>query len=355
MLSAEVLEKAREELFGAKGGITLLEESATSERFLSVRRACERNLRKLLNIPSRYKVIFANGAGVTQFSAIPLNLLSDRKRADYIVTGQYSNLAYHEAKKYGDITMVASSAGANPIHSVVPRLSSSDFRPDADYVHICYNNTIYGTKFDTVPDTGHIPLVADMTSSLLSEPTDVTKFGMIYADAGPNIAPAALTVIIIREDLLGQAREDTPSMLNYKNLAEGGGVYDTTAIYGMYMANLTFEWIRSVGGLEEMKRRNERKASQLYDFLDGGQEYYTGQASKSFRSMTNVVFTTGSPRLDEKFVKEAAAEGLVGLAGHPSIGGMRASLYNAMPYEGVERLIAFMQRFMEENPKFLDI
>lgn len=351
MMPAEVKEKANRELFGSDGRISVLEMSTDSKEVVALKKKCESNLRKLLSIPSGYKVIFAEGAGTCQFSAIPLNLLTDSKRADYIVTGQFSNHAYHEAKKYGDVTIAASSAGATPIFSAIPKVSASDFRPDTDYVHICYNNTIYGTKFDGPPDTGHIPLVADMTSCLLTEPVEISKFGMIYADAGPNIAPAALTVIIAREDLIGSARADTPASMNYKILAEGKGVYNQTAVWGIYMANLMLEWLISIGGLEETKRRNERKASRLYDFLDG-QEYYTAPANKNCRSVTNVVFTTGNPALDAKFIEDAEKEGLFGLKGHTSIGGMRASLYNAVPYDAVEKLVRFMNRFINENPKF---
>ena len=353
MMPAEVKRRAREELFGDADGISLLEMSADSEPVRKVREDCESNLRKLLSIPSNYIVLFIDGAGINQFSAIPLNLLSDGKKADYIITGQYSSLAYQEAKKYGDVIIAASSAGSLPIFSSIPALKPSDFRPDTDYAHICFNNTIYGTKYDKIPDTGHIPLIADMTSSLLSEPVDVSKFAMIYADAGPNIAPAPFTVVIIREDIIADSRSDIPSSLNYRVLANGGH-YASTSIYNMYMANLCFEWLLSIGGLEEIKRRNERKASKLYDFLDGN-DYYTPPANGRFRSMTNVVFTTGVPKLDMKFIEDAAAEGLVGLEGHPSLGGLRASLYNAMPIEGVEKLVNFMKRFMGENSKFKDL
>ena len=350
MLPAEVKRRAKEELFGDENGVSLLEMSSNSEFILNIREACESNLRKLLAVPSNYKIIFMDGAGINQFSAIPLNLLSDRKKADYIITGQFSSLAYQEAKKYGDVVIAATTGGANPIFSSIPSLKPSDFRPDTDYAHICYNNTIYGTKYDKVPDTGHIPLVADMTSSLLSEPVDVSKFAMIYADAGPNVAPAPFTVVIIREDIIADKRDDIPSCLNYRVLSNGG-LYTSSAIYNMYMANLTFEWLLSIGGLEEIKRRNERKASKLYDFLDSN-HYYTAPANGRFRSMTNVVFMTGVPKLDMKFIEDAAAEGLIGLEGHPSLGGLRASLYNAMPYEGVEKLVSFMSSFAKSNPKF---
>ena len=339
MLPDEVKRIAARELFGDGEGISLLEMSADSPEVKGIRAECESNLRKLLSIPSSYKVIFMDGAGINQFSAIPLNLFSDGKKADYIITGQFSNLAQQEARKYGDAIIAASSGGSTHVFTSIPSLQPNDFRPDTDYAYICFNNTIYGTKYDKIPDTGHIPLVADMTSSLLSEPIDVSKFTMIFADAGPNIAPAPMTVVIIREDAISEARPDIPPSMSYKVLAEGG-IYESTSIYNMYMANLCFKWLLSIGGLEEIKRRNERKASKLYDFLDGN-SYYTAPVSGRYRSLTNVRFTTGVSTLDDKFVKDAEREGLIGLAGHPSIGGLRASLYNAMPFEGVELLVDF--------------
>ena len=228
----------------------------------------------------------------------------------------------------------------------------SDFRPDADYVHICYNNSVYGTKFHYIPDTGNIPLVVDMTSCICSEPIDITKFGLIYADAQINIAPAGLSIVIVRNDLIGGARKDTPSILDYKRLLEDDGTSSSVPIWSIYIAKLVLEWIISVGGLEEMKRRNEKKASPIYDYLDGqGQSYYTSPVDKKCRSMMNVVFHLGDGELDKKFIKEAAEIGLINLAGHPSIGGICASRYNSMPYEGVERLLEFMKEFMKNNPK----
>jgi phosphoserine aminotransferase len=304
-----------------------------------------------MGIPSNYKVLFLQGGASTQFAAVPLNLLSDHKCADYILSGQFSTKAMQEAKKYGDIAVAASSAGATPSYSTIPKTEKSDFRPDADYVHICFNNTIYGTKFNYIPDTGNIPLVADISSCILSEPFDVTKFGLVYAGAQKNIAPAGLTVVIVREDLIGNARPDTPTMLNYKIMADSESMYNTPPCYCIYIAKLVFDWILSIGGLEEMKRRNERKASLLYDYLDS-QSYYTAPVDKSCRSMMNVVFVTGDQELDSKFASEAAKCGLKNLKGHRSVGGMRASIYNAMPYEGVEKLVAFMKKFAQENPKF---
>ena len=268
----------------------------------------------------------------------------------YRFSGQFSKKAAIEAKKYGDIAIAASSGGAIPTFSTVPETKRSDFRPDADYVHICYNNTIYGTKFPYIPDTGNIPLVADMSSCILSEPIDVTKFGLIYAGAQKNVAPAGVTIVIVREDLIGNARPDTPSMLDYKLMAENDSMYNTPPCWSIYIAKLVFDWILSIGGLEEMKRRNERKASVLYDYLDS-QSYYTAPVDKKCRSMMNVVFVTGDAELDKKFVKEAKEAGFVNLGGHRSVGGMRASIYNAMPTEGVEGLVEFMKRFAMNNPK----
>lgn len=351
MLPPEVLKKAQEEMlcYGDLG-MSVMEMSHRSPAFGEIIRSAESSLRKLMNIPSNYRVLFVQGGATTQFSAIPLNLLSEHKCADYIVSGQFSDRAMKEAKKYGDIVIAASSAGACPTYSTIPETEKSDFRPDADYVHICYNNTIYGTRYHYIPDTGNIPLVADVSSCILSEPLDVTKFGLLYASAQKNIAPAGLTVVIVREDLVGNAREDTPAMLNYKVLAESESIYNTPPCYSIYIAKLVFEWLLSIGGLEEIKRRNERKASLIYDYLDS-QSYYTSPVDKKCRSMMNIVFVTGDKELDAKFVKEAAENGLCNLAGHSSVGGMRASIYNAMPYDGVSRLVEFMKKFARENPK----
>ncbi len=356
MLPLPVLEKAQEQMLDYEGtGMSVMEMSHRSSAFQKIIDDAEAMLRTLMNIPSNYKVLFLQGGASTQFAAVPLNLLSEHKCADYIVSGQFSKKAYLEAKKYGDIVIAASSAGASPAFSAVPQTKRSDFRPDADYVHMCYNNTIYGTNFKEVPDTGGIPLVADMSSCILSEPVDVSKFGLIYAGAQKNVAPAGLTIVIVRDDLIGSARPDTPAMLDYKAMADNGSMYNTPPCYSIYMAKLVFEWILSIGGLEEMKRRNERKASVLYDYLDGSQRYYTAPVDKGCRSMMNVVFTTGDSELDKKFVAEAEAAGLKNLKGHRSVGGMRASIYNAMPYEGVVALVKFMKTFAAENPKIQDI
>ena len=281
-------------------------------------------------------------------------------KADYIVSGQFSGKAFKEAQKYGDAVCAATSAADN--FTYVPATTRESFRPDADYVHICFNNTIYGTKFNYIPDTGDseslfasasgdIPLVADMSSCILSEPVDVTKFGLIYAGAQKNMAPAGLTVVIVREDLIGNARPDTPAMLDYKLMADNDSMYNTPPCYSIYMAGLVYEWLlNDVGGLENMKAYNEKKCAILYDYLDA-QDYYIAPVKKECRSMMNVTFVTGDAELDKKFASEAAKEGLKSLKGHRSVGGMRASIYNAMPIEGVEKLVAFMKKFAAENPK----
>ncbi len=351
VLPLEVLERAQSEMLCyGESGMSVMEMSHRTPVFEDILHRAEDSLRKLMNIPANYKVLFLQGGASTQFAAVPLNLLSDRKCADYVVSGQFSKKAASEAKKYGDIVVAASSAGATPTFSTVPEVTKSDFRPDADYVHICFNNTIYGTKYHYIPETGNIPLVADMSSCILSEPIDVTKFGLIYAGAQKNVAPAGLTIVIVRSDLIGSARPDTPAMLDYALMAENDSMYNTPPCWGIYMAGLMFDHLLSLGGLEEMKRRNERKASLLYDYLDT-QTYYTATVDKKCRSMMNVVFVTGDVELDKKFCKEAAEAGLVNLKGHRSVGGMRASIYNSMPYEGVEKLVEFMKEFASRNPK----
>jgi phosphoserine aminotransferase len=279
---------------------------------------------------------------------VPLNLLNGSGKADYILSGQFSTKAYQEAQKYGDVKAVASSKDGN--FSYVPFTDRESFRKDADYVHICFNNTIYGTKFPYIPDTGDIPLVADMSSCIISEPIDVSKFGVIYAGAQKNMAPAGLTVVIVREDLLGKARENTPTMLDWKVQADNGSMYNTPPTYCIYVAKLVYEWILEIGGLEKMQERNAKKAKLLYDYLDS-QDYYKAPVEKNSRSMMNVTFVTGNPELDKKFAKEADAAGLKNLKGHRSVGGMRASIYNAMPEEGVVALVEFMKDFARKNAK----
>ena len=349
MLPLEVLEEAQKDLLDYKGcGMSVMEMSHRTPEFEEIIAGAESSLRRVMNIPDNYKVLFLQGGASTQFASVPFNLLTGSGKADYIVSGQFSKKAYQEAKKYGDIAVAASSAGDNFNH--VPATTRESFRPDADYVHICFNNTIYGTKFPYIPDTGDIPLVADMSSCICSEPVDVSKFGLIYAGAQKNVAPAGVTIVIVREDLLGHARPDTPAMFDYNLMAENGSMYNTPPCWCIYMARLVFDWILSIGGLDAMKERNQKKAAILYDYLDS-QDYYFAPVERESRSMMNVTFVTGDPDLDKKFASEAAKQGLKNLKGHRSVGGMRASIYNAMPIEGVEKLVSFMKVFAKENPK----
>ena len=349
MLPLQVLETCAKDMLDYNGsGMSVMEMSHRSPVYEEIIKDAEAKLRQLMNIPDNYKVLFLQGGASTQFAAVPLNLMNKNKKADYIVSGQFSGKAQKEATKYGDVAIAASSKEAN--FSYVPKTDRSSFRADADYVHICFNNTIYGTKFPYIPDTGDIPLVADMSSCIISEPVDVSKFGMIYAGAQKNMAPAGLTLVIIREDLMGNAREDIPVMLDYKTMADNDSMYNTPPCYCIYVAKLVYEWILGLGGLEEMKKLNEKKANLLYDYLDS-QDYYVAPVEKESRSMMNVTFVTGDADLDKKFAKEAEAQGLKNLKGHRSVGGMRASIYNAMPYEGVEKLVEFMKEFAKNNPK----
>ncbi len=349
MLPLSVLEKAASEMVNyGDSGMSVMEMSHRSPVYDAIITEAEKLLREVMNIPDNYKVLFLQGGASTQFAAVPLNLMNKNKKADYIVSGQFSGKAYKEAAKYGDVALAATSKDAN--FTFVPKTDKASFRPDADYVHICFNNTIYGTKFPYIPDTGDIPLVADMSSCILSEPVDVSRFGLIYAGAQKNMAPAGLTVVIVRDDLIGNARADIPTMLDYSVMAENNSMYNTPPCYCIYVAKLVYEWIISIGGLSKMKELNEKKAALLYDYLDS-QDYYIAPVEKECRSMMNVTFVTGDAELDKKFAKEADMAGLKNLKGHRSVGGMRASIYNAMPYEGVEALVEFMKDFAKKNPK----
>ena len=349
MLPKEVLERAASEMLDYGGsGTSVLEMSHRSPVYDEIIKGAERKFRALLNIPDNYKVLFLQGGASTQFAAVPLNLMNGSGKADYILSGQFSSKAYEEGKKYGDVVAVASSKDAG--FSYVPVVEKTAFRQDADYVHICFNNTIYGTKFPYIPDTGEIPLVADFSSCIASEPIDVSRFGLIYAGAQKNIAPAGLTVVIVREDLLGKARACTPTMLDYKVMADNDSMYNTPPCYCIYMLGLVCDWLEKQGGMSAMKAKNERKANLLYGYLDS-QDYYIAPVQKESRSMMNVTFVTGDAELDKAFVKAAEQEGLINLKGHRSVGGMRASIYNAMPYEGVEKLVDFMKKFAAEHPK----
>jgi len=349
MLPLPVLERAAKEMLCyGESGMSVMEMSHRSTVYEKIIGEAEALLRSVMKIPDNYKVLFLQGGASTQFAAVPLNLMNGSKKADYILSGQFSSKAYQEAQKYGDVRVAASSKEAN--FAYVPKTEKSDFRADADYVHICLNNTIYGTKYPVLPDTGGVELVADLSSCILSEPIDVTKFALIYAGAQKNMSAAGLTVVIVREDLLGKARAETPTMLDYKVMADNGSMYNTPPTYCIYIAKLVLEWIAGLGGLEEMKKRNEKKAKLIYDYLDS-QEYYLAPVRRDCRSMMNVTFLTGDTEWDKKFVKESTEAGLVNLKGHRSVGGMRASIYNAMPIEGVEKLVSFMKEFAEKNPK----
>ncbi len=349
MLPMPVLEKAASELvcYG-DSGMSVMEMSHRSPVYEEIIADAQAKLRTLMNIPDNYKVLFLQGGASTQFASVPLNLLNGSGKADYIVSGQFSKKAFDEAQKYGDVKAIASSKDKN--FTYIPQITREDIRPDADYVHVCFNNTIYGTKFNYIPDTGDIPLVADMSSCIISEPVDVSKFGVIYAGAQKNMAPAGLTVVIVREDLLGKSRPETPVMLDWKTMADNDSMYNTPPCYAIYMAKLVYEWILDMGGLEAMKAYNVKKAAVLYDYLDN-QDYYIAPVEKDYRSMMNVTFVTGDEALDKKFAKEADAAGIKNIKGHRSVGGMRASIYNAMPIEGVETLVKFMDDFAKNNPK----
>ncbi len=347
MLPEEVLKKAASEMLDYEGsGQSVMEMSHRSKVFESIIVAAEELLRDLMNIPENYKVLFLQGGASTQFAAIPLNFMNKSGKADYIISGQWAKKAFAEAQRYGDAVAVASSQ--DKTFSYIPKVSKEDFRPDADYVYICLNNTIYGTVYHELPDTGDIPLIADISSCFLSEPLDISKFAMVYGGAQKNIAPAGLTIAIIREDMLGNARDITPTMLNYSIHADNKSLYNTPPCYTIYICKLVLDWIKSIGGLEAMAERNRKKAKMLYDYLDNS-KMFKGTVVAEDRSLMNVPFVTDSDELNAKFVKEATEAGFVNLKGHRTVGGMRASIYNAMPIEGVEKLIAFMEKFEKEN------
>ena len=346
MLPEQVLKTAAAEMLDYNGsGQSVMEMSHRSPVYDAIIKEAEKDLREIMNIPDNYKVLFMQGGASTQFAAIPLNLMKNGK-ADYIVSGQFSGKAYEEAQKYGDAKLVATSKDRT--FAYIPEITPDMIREDADYVHVCYNNTIFGTKYPTVPNIGDKILVADMSSCIISEPVDVTKFGVIYAGAQKNMAPAGVTIVIIREDLLGYARPETPTMLNFKVIADNDSMYNTPPCYSIYVAGLVYKWIKDLGGLEAMEKINKEKAGMLYDFLDSS-KLFKATAEKKYRSMMNVTFVTGDEELDKKFCKEATAAGFVNLKGHRSVGGMRASIYNAMPMEGVEKLVEFMKNYEKEN------
>ena len=347
VLPEEVLIEAAAEMLDYKGtGMSVMEMSHRSKAYQAIIDEAEADLRELMNIPDNYKVLFLQGGASQQFAMIPMNLMKNGV-ADYIITGQWAKKAWQEAKLYGKANAIASSEDAT--YSYIPDCSDLPISEDADYVYICENNTIYGTKFHQLPNTKGKLLVSDVSSCFLSEPVDVSKYGLIYGGVQKNIGPAGVVIAIIREDLI---RDDvlpgTPTMLKYKIHADNGSMYNTPPAYGIYICGKVFKWLKAQGGLAAMKERNEKKAAVLYDFLDSS-KLFKGTVVKKDRSLMNVPFVTGDKDLDAKFVKEAEAAGFMNLKGHRSVGGMRASIYNAMPIEGVEKLVAFMKAFEEKN------
>ena len=347
MLPEDVLKKcAAEMLEYGTSGQSVMEMSHRSKEYQAIIDKTEADLRELMNIPDDYAVLFLQGGASSQFAMLPLNLMNKNKKADFVVTGQWAKKAYQEAARYGEAKVIASSA--DKTFSYIPKLDKSTFTPDADYFHICMNNTIYGTKWNTLPETGNVPLVADISSCMLSEPIDVKKFGVLYGGAQKNVAPAGLTIVIIRKDLIGNAMDITPTMFNYSTHYENGSMFNTPPCYTIYVAGLVLEWIKERGGLPAMQEYNVKKAKLLYDFLDNS-KLFKGTVVPEDRSLMNVPFITGNDELDAKFVAESKAAGFVNLKGHRSVGGMRASIYNAMPIEGVEKLVDFMGKFEKEN------
>lgn len=349
MLPLEVMEQAAEQLTNYNGcGMSVMEMSHRSAEFEEILHSAEKNLRDIMNIPDNYKVLFLQGGATLQFSMIPINLLRKSKKADYIITGAWAKKAYEEAQKFGEIKAVASSEASN--FTYIPEVKKEEFTPDADYVHITLNNTIYGTRYPYLPDTGDIPLVADLSSCILSDEVDVSKFGLIYAGAQKNIGPAGVVIVIIRDDLIGFAPKNTPIYLDYKIHVNNESMYNTPPTFGIYMAGEIFKHIQKLGGVPALEKINRQKAKKLYDYIDNS-ELYSCPVAVQDRSLMNVVFITGDETLDKKFTKESKAAGLHNLGGHRSIGGMRASIYNAMPMSGVDALIAFMKKFEAENSK----
>lgn len=347
VLPEEVLQEAADEMLDYRGtGMSVMEMSHRSKAYDTIIKEAEADLRELMNFPDNYKVLFLQGGASQQFAMIPMNLMKNRV-ADYIVTGQWAKKAYQEASLYGKANKIASSE--DKTFSYIPDCSDLPISEDADYVYICENNTIYGTKFKTLPNTKGKPLVADVSSCFLSEPVDVTKYGVIYGGVQKNIGPAGVVIVIIREDLITEdVLPGTPTMLRYKIHADADSLYNTPPAYGIYICGKVFKWLKKMGGLEAMKERNEKKAKILYDYLDES-ELFKGTVRKEDRSLMNVPFITGNEELDAKFVKEAKEAGFENLKGHRTVGGMRASIYNAMPIEGVEKLVEFMKKFEAEN------
>jgi phosphoserine aminotransferase len=349
VLPEEVLLSAQKDLLNYQGsGMSVMEMSHRSKVFDDIIVTAEAQLRKVMNIPDNYKVLFLQGGATLQFAMVPMNLMTVNGKADYIVSGNFSKKAAEEAAKYGKVQIAGTTKAEN--FSRVPRQDELLLDPEADYVHICYNNTIYGSVFDYIPETGNVPLVADLSSCIMSEPIDVSKFGVIYAGAQKNVAPAGLTIVIIREDLLERTpKEYTPLLMNYKILAENNSMYNTPPCWPIYICKLVLDWLLDMGGLEVIKKRNVEKASLIYEALDNSKLFKPAVSVKANRSLMNVTFRTGDDELDAKFVKEATARGMTNLKGHRAVGGMRASIYNAFPIEGVRTLVEFMKEFEAKN------
>lgn len=349
VLPEEVLREAAEEMMDYKGsGMSVMEMSHRSKTYETIINEAEADLRELLNIPDNYKVLFLQGGASQQFAMVPMNLFKNRV-GDYIITGMWAKKAYQEASLYGKANAVASSS--DKTFGYIPDVTDLPISEDADYVYICENNTIYGTKYKTLPNTKGKDLVADLSSCFLSEPVDVSKYGLIFAGAQKNVGPAGVVIAIIREDLVTEdVLPGTPTMLRYKTHVDTGSLYNTPPAYGIYICGKVFKWLKNLGGLEAMKEINEKKAALLYDFLDQS-KMFQGTVVKEDRSLMNVPFVTGDEELDALFVKESKAAGFENLKGHRSVGGMRASIYNAMPIEGVEKLVAFMKDFEEKHAK----
>lgn len=346
MMPLPVLEKAAAEMTNYGGsGMSVMEMSHRSKYYDDIINGAQDVLRRVYNIPDNYRILFMQGGATMQFSAVPLNLMVTGK-ADYAITGNFARNAYKEAKKFGDIHIAATSEADN--FTWVPTPDQLDIRPDADYFYICANNTIFGTEWHYDPNAGDVPVVADMSSNILSKPVDISKYGIIYAGAQKNMGPAGMAVVIIREDLMGHYRENMPVLLDYQLMADKNSMYNTPPTYSIYMMKLVTEWVEQMGGLEAMAKNADLRSSMLYDYLDST-DFYKGAAQKASRSRMNVTFRTGNDELDKKFIQESIDAGMTNLKGHRLVGGMRASIYNAMPIEGVEYLIDFMRKFENNN------
>ena len=347
MLPEAVLKKAADQMLDYQGtGMSVMEMSHRSKEYEAIILHAEELFRELMGIPDNYKVLFLQGGASTQFAMIPMNLMNGSHKMDTILTGQWAKKAASEAKKFGEVRIVASSEDA--VFNYIPKVDASAFAPDADYVHITMNNTIYGTKYNTLPDTGKVPLVADISSCVLSESLDVSKFALLYAGAQKNIGPAGLTVVIVRDDMIGKAPESVPTMMNYETHAKNGSMYNTPPTYSIYICMLVLEWLKELGGVAAIEKINREKAKILYDFLDES-KLFRGTVVPEDRSLMNVPFVTGQDDLNAEFIKEAKAAGFVNLKGHRTVGGMRASIYNAMPAEGVAKLVEFMKDFESKH------